>query len=132
MEMTPSGPGRRPTTTHGARPKIIYDQRLALSLTVAELAGRAGMTVDEIESREEGGTEPTLALLRHLAALNADVHLTAGQPQDTTSVLYGSNPTQLDPVGRGDFRQAQRSSPTATFSVAERLNNRLSFGRPPR
>ena len=37
------------------------------------------MTADEIECTEEGGTEPTIALLRHLAAaLHADVHLTAG------------------------------------------------------
>jgi transcriptional regulator with XRE-family HTH domain len=59
--------------------KAVYDQRCALGLSVADLAGRAGMTVDEIECIEEGGTEPTIALLRRLAAaLDADVHLTAG------------------------------------------------------
>jgi transcriptional regulator with XRE-family HTH domain len=73
--------------------KAVYDQRLALGLTVAGLAGRAGMTVDEIESIEEGGTEPTIALLRHLAAaLDADVHLTAGH--DLGSVWF--EPTQPD------------------------------------
>jgi hypothetical protein len=37
------------------------------------------MTLDEIECIEEGGTEPTIALLRRLAAaLDADVRLTAG------------------------------------------------------
>jgi transcriptional regulator with XRE-family HTH domain len=37
------------------------------------------MTTDEIECIEEGGTEPTIALLRQLAAaLNADVRLTSG------------------------------------------------------
>ena len=37
------------------------------------------MTVDEMECIEEGGTEPTIALLRRLAAaLAADVRLTAG------------------------------------------------------
>ena len=37
------------------------------------------MTSAEIECIEEGGTEPTIALLRRLAAaLDADVHLTAG------------------------------------------------------
>jgi ribosome-binding protein aMBF1 (putative translation factor) len=53
----------------------VYDQRCALGLSVADLAGRAGMTADEIECIEEGGTEPTIALLRRL---DADVHLTAG------------------------------------------------------
>jgi len=46
----------------------VYDQRCAL-----------GLTADEIECIEEGGTEPTIALLRHLAAaLDSDVRLTAG------------------------------------------------------
>ena len=59
--------------------KAVYDQRCALGLSVADLAGRAGMSTDEIECIEEGGTEPTIALLRRLAAaLDADVHLTAG------------------------------------------------------
>ena len=59
--------------------KAVYDQRRALGLSVADLAERAVMTADEIECIEEGGTEPTIALLRRLAAaLDADVHLTAG------------------------------------------------------
>src|SRR5260370_39420228 len=59
--------------------KAVYDQRRALGLSVAGLAGRADMTADDIECIEEGGTEPTIALLRRLtAALDADVHLTAG------------------------------------------------------
>jgi hypothetical protein len=37
------------------------------------------LTEDDIERIEEGGTEPTIPLQRRLAAaLNADVHLTAG------------------------------------------------------
>jgi transcriptional regulator with XRE-family HTH domain len=37
------------------------------------------MTTDEIERIEEGGTEPTVTLLRRLAAaLDADVRITAG------------------------------------------------------
>jgi len=67
--------------------KAVYDQRRALGLTVARLAGRAGMTAEEIECIEEGGTEPTIALPRHLAAaLDADVHLTAGH--DLGSVWF--------------------------------------------
>jgi transcriptional regulator with XRE-family HTH domain len=59
--------------------QAVYDRRAALSMTVAELAGRAGMTVDDVECIEEGGTEPTVALLRRLAAaLDADVRLTPG------------------------------------------------------
>ena len=67
--------------------KAVYDQRRALDLSTDELAGRAEMTVDEIECIEEGGTEPTIALLRRLAAaLDADVRLTAGH--DLGSVWF--------------------------------------------
>jgi len=59
--------------------KAVYDRRTALGLTTAEVALRAGMTTEEIESIEEGGTAPTIALLRYLvAALDADVRLTPG------------------------------------------------------
>ncbi|WP_420819167.1 helix-turn-helix domain-containing protein [Nonomuraea lactucae] len=65
----------------------MYDRRNALGLSVPELADRAGMTQDEIECIEEGGTTPTVALLRHLAAaLNADVRLTSGH--DLGSVWF--------------------------------------------
>ena len=67
--------------------KALYDRRVALDLSVADLAQRAGLTADEIECIEEGGTEPTVALLRRLAAaLDADVHLTAGH--DLGSVWF--------------------------------------------
>ena len=40
---------------------------------------RTGMSTDDIECIEEGGTEPTIPLLRLLAeALNADVRLLPG------------------------------------------------------
>ena len=59
--------------------KALYDRRCALGLSVADLAQRTGMTADEIECIEEGGTEPTISLLRRLAAaLDADVRITAG------------------------------------------------------
>lgn len=64
--------------------KAVYDRRTALSITVTELAERLGMTVDEVECIEEGGTEPTVALLRRLAAaLDADVRLTSGHGLDS-------------------------------------------------
>ncbi len=58
--------------------KAVYDQRRALGLSIAELAGRADMTADEIECIEEGGTGSTVALLRLAAALDSDARLTAG------------------------------------------------------
>lgn len=70
--------------------KALYDRRIALGLTTAELAVRANMTEDEIECIEEGGTEPTVALLRRLAAaLDADVRLTAGH--DLGSMWFESH-----------------------------------------
>jgi transcriptional regulator with XRE-family HTH domain len=67
--------------------KALYDIRTVLGLSVAGLAARAGMTDDDIECIEEGGTEPTVPLLRRLAeALNADVRLTAGH--DVGSVWF--------------------------------------------
>ncbi|HUB41921.1 MAG TPA: helix-turn-helix transcriptional regulator [Streptosporangiaceae bacterium] len=57
----------------------VYDRRAALGITVAELALRAGMTTDEIRCIEDGRTEPTIGLLRRLAAaLDADVRIRAG------------------------------------------------------
>jgi transcriptional regulator with XRE-family HTH domain len=59
--------------------KAVYDRRVALGFSVLDLAHRADMTTDEIECIEEGGTAPTIALLRRLAAaLEADVRLTPG------------------------------------------------------
>jgi transcriptional regulator with XRE-family HTH domain len=59
--------------------QAVYDRRAALGITVAELALRAGMTTDDIRCIEEGSTEPTIALLRRLAAaLDADVRITTG------------------------------------------------------
>jgi transcriptional regulator with XRE-family HTH domain len=67
--------------------KAVYDRRTALGLTAAEVGMRAGMTADEIECIEEGGTEPTITLLRRLAAaLDADVRITVGD--DLASVGF--------------------------------------------
>jgi transcriptional regulator with XRE-family HTH domain len=79
----------RPLAPRLAPLKTVRTERLrrALGLSTAELAGRADMTVNEIERIEEGGTEPTIALLRRLAAaLDADVRLTAGH--DLGSVWF--------------------------------------------
>jgi transcriptional regulator with XRE-family HTH domain len=67
--------------------KALYDRRTTLGLSITDLAERAGLAADEIECIEEGGTEPTVALLRRLAAaLDADVRLTAGH--DLGSVWF--------------------------------------------
>ena len=67
--------------------KAVYDQRNALGLSVDDLAGRTDITAGELECIEEGGTEPTIALLRRLAApLDADVHQTPGH--DLGSVWF--------------------------------------------
>jgi ribosome-binding protein aMBF1 (putative translation factor) len=58
--------------------KAVYDQRVTLGLSAADLALPIGMTADEIECIEEAGTEPTIALLRLLTALDAGVRLTTG------------------------------------------------------
>ena len=63
--------------------QAFHVQRRASGLSVDDLAGRAGMTADEIECIEEGGTEATIALLRRL---DADEHLTAGH--DLGSVRF--------------------------------------------
>jgi len=78
-EVLPDDPERIAIREALAFGKAVYDRRVALGLGVADLAGRAGLTADEVECIEEGGTGPTVALLRHLAAaLDADVRLTAG------------------------------------------------------
>jgi transcriptional regulator with XRE-family HTH domain len=65
----------------------LHDIRTALGLSVAELAIRASLTGDDIERIEEGGAEPTIPLLRRLAAaLNAGVRLTGGH--DLGSVWF--------------------------------------------
>jgi transcriptional regulator with XRE-family HTH domain len=91
--------------------KALYDRRTALGLSVTDLAGRAGMTADEIECIEEGGTEPTVALLRRLAAaLDADVRLTAGH--DLGSV-WVRNPRRL--AFSQTFRNRSRFGPVRTL-----------------
>lgn len=64
--------------------KALYDRRMVLGLTVTEVALRVGMTDDDIECIEEGGTAPTVTLLRRLAAaLDADVRLTSEDGLDS-------------------------------------------------
>lgn len=53
-----------------------YDRRIALGLSQAELAERAGMTQPQVSRTEGGDTVPTLLLLRRLAkALDGTLNL---------------------------------------------------------
>ncbi|SRR5208337_1875350 len=97
--------------------KAVYDQRRALGLTVAELAGRAGMTAEEIECIEEGGTEPTIALLRHLAGRSPGCRR---PPDRRTRPRIGMvrTPTSLCAAGRSGTQA--RCAGSADLPVAVR------------
>ena len=77
--------------------KAVYDRRVALGLSVAELGLRAGMTTAEIECIEEGGAEATIPLLRRLAPPSMP---TSASPQATTSGQSASKPTPPDRLPR--------------------------------
>lgn len=56
--------------------QAVYDRRSALGWSTAELARRAGMTEEDIESIEMSGIDPTLELIEKLAtALEADARI---------------------------------------------------------
>ncbi|MEV6867428.1 helix-turn-helix domain-containing protein [Streptosporangium subroseum] len=55
----------------------VYNRRVELGLSQAELAERAGMTQPQVSRPETGGITPTLTLLRRLArALDAELNVT--------------------------------------------------------
>ncbi|MEU3921275.1 transcriptional regulator [Streptomyces sp. NPDC029004] len=47
--------------------QAVYDRRSGLGWSTAELARRAGMAEEDIESIEESGIDPTLELIEQLA-----------------------------------------------------------------
>ncbi|MFE1288664.1 helix-turn-helix domain-containing protein [Streptomyces sp. NPDC058751] len=56
--------------------QAVYDRRIELGLSQAELAERAGTTQPQVSRMEGGDTVPTLPLLRHLAkALDSTLNL---------------------------------------------------------
>lgn len=56
--------------------QALYDRRSALGWSTAELAHRAGLTEEDIESIEESGVDPTLQLIEQLAtALNCGARI---------------------------------------------------------
>jgi ribosome-binding protein aMBF1 (putative translation factor) len=57
--------------------QMVHDRRVALGLTQAELAARAGMTQPQLSRLESGGATPTVPLLARLAAgLDAELDIT--------------------------------------------------------
>ncbi|MFJ8717971.1 helix-turn-helix domain-containing protein [Streptomyces violaceus] len=57
--------------------QAVYNRRMELGLSQAELAERAGMTQPQVSRLEGGDTVPTLPLLRRLAkALEGTLNLT--------------------------------------------------------
>lgn len=62
--------------------QMVYDRRVELGLTQAELAERAGMTQPQLSRLESGGATPTVPLLIRLAAaLSADLARGAGHAE---------------------------------------------------
>jgi transcriptional regulator with XRE-family HTH domain len=56
--------------------QLVYDRRMELGLTQAELAERAGMTQPQLSRLESGGATPTVPLLaRVAAALDAELDI---------------------------------------------------------
>jgi transcriptional regulator with XRE-family HTH domain len=101
--------------------KALYDRRTALGLSTAELAERAGLAEDDIECIEEGGTEPTIGLLRLLAAaLDSDVR----PAPDTISDPCPSKPTPLE-------HRAARVRPGGGPSPSELARHGPHRDRPP-
>jgi DNA-binding XRE family transcriptional regulator len=56
--------------------QMVYDRRIALGLTQAELAARAGMSQPQLSRLELGGATPTVPLLARLAeAMDAELDI---------------------------------------------------------
>ena len=59
--------------------QAVYDRRSALGWSSTELAQRAGLTVEDIDSIEESAVDPTLELIEQLAvALNSGARIDPG------------------------------------------------------
>jgi transcriptional regulator with XRE-family HTH domain len=66
--------------------QAVHDRRSALGWSTAELARRAGLSEETIESIEESGVDPTLELIEQLAtALEADARIA---PRDSPGFRF--------------------------------------------
>lgn len=69
--------------------QAVYDRRTSLGIDQASLAERAGLSTEDIDRLEGGGTVPTLPLLRTLArALDATLNVSI----DTTETRLSFAP----------------------------------------
>ncbi|RFS86006.1 XRE family transcriptional regulator [Actinomadura spongiicola] len=75
--------------------QAVHDRRVALGISQAELARRAGMTQPQISNIEGGDSVPTLPLLTRLAdALDASltIHLEGGESDFRFTPHHSSGP----------------------------------------
>lgn len=70
--------------------QAVYDRRTKLGLGQGDLARRAGLTTEDIDRIEGGGTAPTLPLLRALAAA-LDATLDASIDTEGTQFSFTSH-----------------------------------------
>jgi transcriptional regulator with XRE-family HTH domain len=96
--------------------QAFHDQRRASGLSANDLAARVGMTADEIECIEEGGTEPTIALLHRLAS--ALGRRRAPDRRARPRLRAVRTLTQPDPLGVAVL-PSTATSQTATGAVAD-------------
>ncbi|MFE6865045.1 helix-turn-helix domain-containing protein [Kitasatospora sp. NPDC057692] len=87
--------------------QAVYDRRIALGLSQAELARRAGMTQPQISTIEGGDSLPTLPLLRRLARA-LDAALTIDLDGDASSFVF--SPHDDRPPQDGGTSGAGRSA----------------------
>ena len=70
--------------------QAVYDQRIALALSQAELASRAGTTEAVISQVEGGSVAPTLPLLHRLTGAlegQSDLKIASSAPADSVAIL---------------------------------------------
>ncbi|MET9508979.1 helix-turn-helix transcriptional regulator [Streptomyces flavidovirens] len=67
--------------------QAVYDFRIALGISEAELARRAGLIEAEVEQIEGGGAAPTLPLLRQLTSA-LDAQLDVSIDSDAMSLAF--------------------------------------------
>lgn len=82
--------------------QAVYDRRVALGLSQAELARRAGMTQPQISNIEGGDSVPTLPLLTRLAkALDAALNIQLDEDDSAFVFMPHQGPQPDEPSRKG-------------------------------
>ncbi|MEV5826745.1 helix-turn-helix transcriptional regulator [Spirillospora sp. NPDC052242] len=82
--------------------QAVHDRRVALGLSQAELARRAGMTQPQISNIEGGDSTPTLPLLTRLAkALDAALTIRLDEGESSFAFTSHQNPGPGSSSGAG-------------------------------